>query len=79
MIVATTTPHDELPLLPSEWDEAVKRVMGWNLPIRETTFRLEIAWAYAYNGFEAATRFVEARKREEHQRRGPTADQHVLR
>lgn len=65
LIIATTTPADQLPTLPYEWEAEIAKIIAMSPPIRDTCMRIEIAWAYAYNGFEAATRFAEVRKREE--------------
>lgn len=45
--------------------EAVMQAMP---PIIPLCSALEIAWAYAYNGFEAARRFAEVVKREQEER-----------
>lgn len=52
------------PQTPAEFEAERKIIIEACPPIRPMCLALETAWAYAYHGFEAATRFAEVSRRE---------------
>jgi hypothetical protein len=48
----------------AEFEAARRDVIAANPPLKPLCSKLEIAWAYAYHGFEAAKRFQEVAEKE---------------